>query len=137
VIYGKEVLLEKVNLKNSTYKAAIAKLEAQLAHKEEMGEVLHLVDFEQLKIESQQHLETIDAKNKDLLGLKLSTGKTVQVGYRWGLVDGIDAACAYWPSLMHLKPVTLAHLHNPSNTANRHSMLSKRIWQISRRRVSH
>jgi hypothetical protein len=41
--------------------------------------VLHLVDFEQLKIENQQYLERIDAKNKDLLALKLSTGKTVQV----------------------------------------------------------
>lgn len=42
-------------------------------------QVLHLVDFEQLKIENQQYLERIDAKNKDLLALKLSTGKTVQV----------------------------------------------------------
>ena len=76
---GKEVLLEKVGLKNSTYKAAIAKLEAQLAHKEEMGEVLHLVDFDQLKIENQQHMETINGKNRELLRLKLSTGRTVQV----------------------------------------------------------
>lgn len=73
------MLLEKVSLKNTTYKAAIAKLEAQLAHKEEMGEVLHLVDFDQLKIENQQHMETIDAKNKELIRLKLATGKTVQV----------------------------------------------------------
>jgi hypothetical protein len=77
-VYGKEVLLEKVTLKNTTYKAAIAKLEAQLAHKEEMGEVLHLVDFDQLKIENQQHMETIDTKNKELIRLKLTTGKTVQ-----------------------------------------------------------
>ena len=77
-MYSKEVLLEKVTLKNTTYKAAIAKLEAQLAHKEEMGEVLHLVDFDQLKIENQQHMETIDAKNKELIRLKLTTGKTVQ-----------------------------------------------------------
>jgi hypothetical protein len=38
-IHDKEVLIEKLSLKNTTYKAAIAKLEAQLAHKEEMGEV--------------------------------------------------------------------------------------------------
>lgn len=38
-IHEKEVLIEKLTLKNSTYKASIAKLEAQLAHKEEMGEV--------------------------------------------------------------------------------------------------
>lgn len=74
-----QVLLEKVDLKNTTYKATIAKLEAQLAHKEEMGEVLHQVDFDQLKIENQQHMAMIDAKNKELLQLKLSTGKTVQV----------------------------------------------------------
>jgi hypothetical protein len=38
-IHDKEVLIEKLTLKNTTFKAAIAKLEAQLAHKEEMGEV--------------------------------------------------------------------------------------------------
>jgi len=71
--------VEKLTLKNSTYKSAIAKLEAQLVHKEEMGEVLHMVDFDQLKIENQQYLERIDAKNKELLQLKLSSGRTVQV----------------------------------------------------------
>jgi hypothetical protein len=43
-------------------------------------QVLHLVDFEQLKIENQQYFERIDAKNKELLQIKQSTGKTVQVG---------------------------------------------------------
>lgn len=38
-IHTKEVLVEKLTLKNTTYKAAIQKLEAQLEHKEEMGEV--------------------------------------------------------------------------------------------------
>lgn len=78
-VHGKEVLVEKLALKNTTYRTAIQKLEAQLAHKEEMGEVLHLVDFDQLKIENQQYLERIDAKNRELLQLKLSTGRTVQV----------------------------------------------------------
>lgn len=44
-----------------------------------------MVDFEQLKIENQQYFERIDAKNKELLQLKLSTGKTVQVVGRMGL----------------------------------------------------
>lgn len=43
-IHSKEVMIEKLSLKNTTYKAAIAKLEAQLAHKEEMGEVRHAAD---------------------------------------------------------------------------------------------
>jgi hypothetical protein len=38
-VHDKGVLIEKLTLKNTTFKAAITKLEAQLAHKEEMGEV--------------------------------------------------------------------------------------------------
>lgn len=77
-IYSKQVLLDKATLKNNTYKGAMAKLEAQLVHKEEMGEVLHAVDFDQLKIENQQHMTTIDTKNKELLALKVANGRTVQ-----------------------------------------------------------
>ena len=47
--------------------------------KEEMGEVLHEVDFNQLKIENQQYLEKIDERNQDLLRLKLMAGSTLQV----------------------------------------------------------
>lgn len=43
-----------------------------------MGEVLHEVDFDQLKIENSQFLELIDGKNKELLRLKLTTGKVLQ-----------------------------------------------------------
>lgn len=39
----KDTVIEKLRLKNTTTKAYIAKMEQQLAHKEEMGEVLHLV----------------------------------------------------------------------------------------------
>ena len=47
--------------------------------KEEMGEVLHEVDFNQLRIENQQYLEKIDERNQDLLRLKQMTGSTTQV----------------------------------------------------------
>ena len=47
--------------------------------KEEMGEVLHEVDFNQLKIENQQYIEKIDERNQDLLRLKLMCGNTLQV----------------------------------------------------------
>ena len=39
----------------------------------------HEVDYEQLKIESQQYHERYDEKNQDLLKLKLSAGNTMQV----------------------------------------------------------
>ncbi|KAG1678903.1 hypothetical protein FOA52_003572 [Chlamydomonas sp. UWO 241] len=75
----KDTTIEKLRLKNSTIKAQISKMELMLAHKEEMGEVLHLVDFDQLKIENQQYLEKIEERNNELLRLKLSTSRTVQV----------------------------------------------------------
>ena len=84
----KDTSIEKLRLKNSTIKAQIAKMEQMLAHKEEMGEVLHLVDFDQLKIENQQYLEKIEERNNELLRLKLSTSRTVQVGGPAGLSGG-------------------------------------------------
>ncbi|KXZ50957.1 hypothetical protein GPECTOR_14g201 [Gonium pectorale] len=75
----KDATSDKLRLKNTTTRALITKLEHQLAHKEEMGEVLHLVDFDQLKIENQQYMERIEERNNELLKLKLSTSRTVQV----------------------------------------------------------
>jgi chromosome segregation ATPase len=43
-----------------------------------MGEVLHVIDFDQLKIENQQFLEKIEERNSELLRLKLTTGNIVQ-----------------------------------------------------------
>ena len=44
-----------------------------------MGEILHEVDFQQLKIENTQFLEKIDEKNEDMLRLKLMAGNTMQI----------------------------------------------------------
>lgn len=44
-----------------------------------MGEILHEVDFQQLKIENQQYIEKIDEKNQELLRLKLMAGNVQQV----------------------------------------------------------
>ncbi|XP_052817565.1 coiled-coil domain-containing protein 113-like [Mya arenaria] len=76
---SRDTLIEKLRLKNSTLKVQKKKLHLQLKQKEEMGEVLHEVDFNQLRIENQQYLEKIDERNQDLLRLKQMTGSTTQV----------------------------------------------------------
>lgn len=76
---ARDALIEKLRLKNSTLKVQKKKLHLQLKQKEEMGEVLHEVDFQQLKIENSQYLEKIDERNQDLLRLKLMAGNTLQV----------------------------------------------------------
>ena len=42
-------------------------------------QVLHEVDFKQLRIENNQYLEKIDERNQELLKLKHSSGNTLQV----------------------------------------------------------
>ena len=74
----KDSVVDKLALKNAALKQQILKLENQLHHKEEMGEVLHVIDFDQLKIENQQFLEKIEERNSELLRLKLTTGNIVQ-----------------------------------------------------------
>jgi len=78
-VRAKDTLVGKLRLKNSTLRVMKKKLEMQIKQKEEMGEVLHEVDFNQLKIENQQYLEKIDEKNQELLRLKLMAGNTLQV----------------------------------------------------------
>nr|XP_039257133.1 coiled-coil domain-containing protein 113-like [Styela clava] len=80
---SRDTLIEKLRLKNSTLRVQKKKLQLQLKQKEEMGEVLHEVDFNQLKIENQQYLEKIDEKNQELLRLKLMAGNTLQVLNRY------------------------------------------------------
>ena len=53
-----------------------------------MGDVLSVIDFDQLKIENQQFLEKIEERNNELLRLKLTTGKTVQ------LLNGLKTSLA-------------------------------------------
>lgn len=76
---SKDTLIEKLRLKNSTLNVQKKKLQLQLKQKEEMGEVLHEVDFNQLKIENSQYLEKIDERNQELLHLKLMATNALQV----------------------------------------------------------
>ncbi|XP_059569685.1 coiled-coil domain-containing protein 113 isoform X6 [Alligator mississippiensis] len=75
----RDALKEKLRLKNDSLKVQKKKLQLQLRQKEEMGEALHEVDFQQLKIENAQFLERIDERNRDLLQLKLTAGNTLQI----------------------------------------------------------
>ena len=57
----------------------LRKREAQLKAKEELAEGLHLIDFEQLKIENQTYNEKIEERNEELLKLRKKITSTVQV----------------------------------------------------------
>ena len=67
----KDSLIEKLKLKNSTIKSQIGKVDSQLRQKEEMGDVLHYIDFHQLQIENKQYVAKIEERNQELLKLKM------------------------------------------------------------------
>ncbi|XP_078527339.1 cilia- and flagella-associated protein 263 [Lissotriton helveticus] len=76
---AKDMLTDKLRLKIVSLKVQKKKLQMQLRQKDEIGEVLHEVDFQQLKIENSQYLERIDERNHDLLHLKLTAGNTILI----------------------------------------------------------
>lgn len=76
---AKDAQIQKLESKNVSLNGSIKKMEQQLKNKEQMGEVLNVIDFDQLKIENKQFLEKIEERNNELITLKLTTGNTVQV----------------------------------------------------------
>jgi hypothetical protein len=75
----KEAEVIAVRLENIKLKNKLKKQEAQLKSKEELAEGLHLIDFEQLKIENQTYNEKIEERNEELQKLRRKITSTVQV----------------------------------------------------------
>jgi len=75
----KEEEVCQARLENIRQKNKLKKREQALKQKEELAEGLHLIDFEQLKIENQTYNEKIEERNEDLLKFKTKIQSTVQV----------------------------------------------------------
>jgi len=75
----REEEVEKLRLRNINLRAELRKLEGKIQQKEQLAEGLHLIDFEQLKIENQSLNEKIEERNEELLKLRKKTTSTVQV----------------------------------------------------------
>merc|ERR1712194_6687 len=76
---GKDAEVEEVRGSNISLKNRLAKLEQQLRKKDELAENLHVIDFEQLKIENQTLNEKIEERNEELHKLRKKTVVTVQI----------------------------------------------------------
>lgn len=71
--------MQRVRLKNIHLSNQLKRIEQTLRQKEELAEGLHLIDFEQLKIENQSLNEKIEERNEELLKLRKKTTTTVQI----------------------------------------------------------
>ncbi|KAJ3036527.1 Coiled-coil domain-containing protein 96, partial [Rhizophlyctis rosea] len=66
----KEQEVVSVRLENIKLRNKLRRHEALLKQKEELADGLHLIDFEQLKIENQTYNEKIEERNEELLKLR-------------------------------------------------------------------
>jgi hypothetical protein len=73
-----DVTLSKVREKARVALQQVTKAQQQLRQREDVGEALHAIDFDQLKIENHQFNERIEQKNAELVELKGTTTRTVQ-----------------------------------------------------------
>merc|ERR1719437_76950 len=75
----KDMLINKLLMKNQAYKIAIKKADKQLRSKLETGDELQYIDFHQLQIENQQFVLRIEEASTELLDLKRRSGRTVKI----------------------------------------------------------
>ncbi|XP_009468759.1 PREDICTED: coiled-coil domain-containing protein 113 [Nipponia nippon] len=101
----RDLLREKLRLKNYLLKGYKKKLQQQLRQKEQMGETLREVRLQQLQVRNAQYQEKIDEKNEELLQLKLTSGKTVQVlnFYRRKLQDAMETSTSLMKDISQRK----------------------------------
>ncbi|CAD7955336.1 unnamed protein product [Amoebophrya sp. A25] len=76
---AKDMLINKLLMKNQALKGSIKKAEGQLKSKEEGGDDLQYIDFHQLQIENQQFVLRIEETNHELIQLKRTYGRTVKM----------------------------------------------------------
>eukprot|EP00927_Polykrikos_kofoidii_P051183 TRINITY_DN44988_c0_g1_i1.p1 TRINITY_DN44988_c0_g1~~TRINITY_DN44988_c0_g1_i1.p1 ORF type:complete len:361 (+),score=103.59 TRINITY_DN44988_c0_g1_i1:110-1192(+) len=75
----KDMLINKLLMKNQAYKAEIKKADKQLRSKQETGDDLQYIDFHQLQIENTQSMFRIDEAHQELIDLKRRSGRTVKI----------------------------------------------------------
>ncbi|XP_060823992.1 coiled-coil domain-containing protein 113 [Bombus pascuorum] len=67
-------ILERLRLKSATLRMLIRKARQQLAQRKELGELLHVVDFEKLSIENQDYAKMLEEKNLYVIDMKRIAG---------------------------------------------------------------
>lgn len=131
-----DAIIEKLRLKNSTLKSQINKIETVLAQKEEVGDVLHYIDFHQLQIENKQYVAKIEERNDELLTVKLSASKTIQAlnEYKRRLTKEIEDAEAL-KSDMATKQAQLLKLETENKKVRREVTGEKRSMDKLRMQI--
>jgi Domain of unknown function (DUF4201) len=74
----KDTIIEKNHENNQKLNKSIAKEKQKIQKKEQANDDLQFIDFHQLQIENKKLVRDIDDRNKQLLSLKVTSGKSTQ-----------------------------------------------------------
>ncbi|KFV90896.1 Coiled-coil domain-containing protein 113, partial [Eurypyga helias] len=101
----RDLLKEKLRLKNNVLKRYKNKLQRQLTQKEQIGEILCKIRVQQLQIRDAQYLKKIDEKNQEMLQLKLTSEKTLQLlnFYEKKLQDAVETSTSLMKDISQKK----------------------------------
>lgn len=73
----KDALIEKFRMQNEQLAKNIKKEKQKMERKKQASDDLQFIDFHQLQIENKKLVKDIDERNKQLLSLKVTAGKTI------------------------------------------------------------
>ena len=74
----KDTIIEKNHENNQKLNRSITKEKQKIQKKEQANDDLQFIDFHQLQIENKKLVRDIDDRNKQLLSLKVTSGKSTQ-----------------------------------------------------------
>ena len=77
--FSQSAYVSKMRLRSQALKQQNRKLSMMLKQKEEIGDILKEIDFQQLKMENSERIEKIEERNKDFFRLKTNSTVTVHI----------------------------------------------------------
>ncbi|NXI44348.1 CC113 protein, partial [Galbula dea] len=101
----RDLLREKLCSKNCLLRGYKKKLQQQLLQKEQLGETIREVHLQQLQVRNALHQEEMAKKNQELMQLKVTSGKIVQVFnfYQRRLQDTMETSTSLMKNISQRK----------------------------------
>ncbi|NXG62840.1 CC113 protein, partial [Hemiprocne comata] len=135
----RDLLSEKLHLKNHLLKGYKRKLQQQLRQKEQVGETLSEVGLQQLQVRNAQYQEKIGEKNQELLQLKITSAKTVQVlsFYKRKLQDAMETSTSLMKDMSQRKKLLEKTEREAALVEEQQAEAESVNWQLQKQLSEH
>ncbi|XP_010002698.1 PREDICTED: coiled-coil domain-containing protein 113 [Chaetura pelagica] len=135
----RDLLREKLRLKNYLLKGYKKKLQKQLRQKEQVGETPCEVRLQQLQVRNAQCQKKMDEKNQELLQLKTTSAKTVQVlkFYKRKLQDAVETSTTLMKDISQRKQLLEKTEREAALVEEQQAQAESVNWQLQKQLSDH